>query len=195
MSKLDMLIQQYLERLVEEYDCKMMQVKFAKMPVDQALNQQLLQPSIALMMQHVGFSLGFYSIEYVVTEQWSGDDSVLIVCDWDDATPEQQHALVQYYDTKHPRLTRASREMTAFLLYCSIRGALFIGMEPIDRPLIYPEKTITLDYSVVVLNVLATTVGSLVRPNQTVHNSLRHSVASTLSTEPNHDHEIESTSH
>ncbi|ENI4488073.1 hypothetical protein ABXZ88_003957 [Vibrio fluvialis] len=187
MSKLDALIQQYLERLVKEYDCQMTQVKFAKMPITEALNQQLLQPSIALMMQHVGFSLGQYCTDYVIIEQWLGEESVLMVNSWDDSTPEQQATLSQYYQTKHPRLAPASREMTAFLLYCAIRGALFIGREPIDRPLIYPEKTITLNDSVVVLDVLATTVGSLVRPNQTIHNDLQHSVGNSLNTELSHE--------
>lgn len=194
MSKLDQRISAYAFRLAVTYGNEESDVKFGGKSLLEALDQQLLQPSIVLMMQHVGFALGVYSSAHVVTEQWVSEDSMFITTPWLELTSEQQETHSQYMKTVHPRLSKASEEMEAFLLYCAVKGALFLGKEPVDRPLAYTQKTMTLDHGIVVLDVLSTTMMSLVHPNQTIHAGLELDAPQTqheMQTEPDYETSIE----
>ncbi|MBF4437715.1 hypothetical protein ERJ77_25180 [Vibrio anguillarum] len=136
----------------------------------------------------MAFALGYYSTSYVIVEHWIDEEPVLTVNEWDEATDEQQLTLSQYYQTEHPRLQEASEQIDVFNLYCAVRGALFLDCIPIDRPLVYTSKTMTLDHGVVVLDLMAITMMALVRPNQTIHTHLAMSPSANISTEtPSHE--------
>ncbi|WP_157862794.1 hypothetical protein [Aliivibrio fischeri] len=159
---------------------------YSGLKIERALELGYLTADIVFQMQHLASVFKVYVDEYIVINESHNDTELFSVYEKHFITDEQLSSLKNHYEIHHKRFSSANDELTTFLLYTSVRSALFDRNDINPRRLGYAKMLISLDEDILVVDHIATTMRNLRLPNKLLHVELQHSIPNEI----NMDYEI-----
>lgn len=176
MSKINQTIIEYAHKQCDLLRINKADLKYAGLNLEQALELGYLTADIVFQMQHLASIFKSFVNEYVVINEGRDEMEIYSVYEKDMATDEQIGILNSYYKTHHNRFSEADNTLTTFLLYASVRSALFNRNDINQRRLGYAKMLTSLDEGIVIVDHVTATMRNLRLPNKMLHVELGHSI-------------------
>ncbi len=177
MSKLNAQIKHVAQSLCSEFGVDYRQLKYGGETIESALDKGFLAADVVFQMQHIAATFTCYVDCYLVIDIAENTNEELFdVVEKTMATEEQKRVLIDYYADNHPRFSSPDAQLNSFILYASVRCALFNWKDTTTSRLAFSQMRLRLDEGISVIDHVEVAMKTLRQPNRLMHLSMSQQI-------------------